>query len=147
MLFCEPSMQSDGGPQIHLMAFVERPAEKKSGPALLQVYIANESPSPLGILNDLDSINIPQHLPHGSEPIPDADLIHLDFGVSGSGAFIQVSPGACLKVTLVLRAEQLALLERVKFMKAAVRFRAGSDKTSEVKTALLPATVYVVHQH
>jgi hypothetical protein len=47
-----------------------------------------------------------------------------------------------VKVTLLLREEQLTLLARVKRMKAAVKFRDGSDEKSEVKTALLPATVY-----
>jgi hypothetical protein len=132
-------MRNDSGHQIRLIAFAERPAQEKSGPTLLQVYIINESPSILGILNDVDSINIPQRLPHGNETVPDADLIHIDFGVSGSGTFVQVAPGECVKVTLVLRDEQLALLESVKHMKAAVKFQDGVD---EVTTVLLPAMVY-----
>ena len=132
-------MKNDGGHQIRLIAFTERPAQEESGPISLQVYIINESPSILGILNDVDSINIPQRLPHGNETVPAADLIHIDFGVSGSGTFVQVAPGECVKVTLVLRDEQLALLERVKHMQAAVRFQDGAD---EVTTVLLPAMVY-----
>lgn len=132
-------MTNGSGHQIRLIAFAERPAQEKSGPTLLQVYIINESPSILGILNDLDSINIPQRLPQGSETVSDTDLIHIDFGVSGTGTFVQVAPGECVKVTLVLRDEQLALLEGVKHMKAAVKFRGGVD---EVTTVLLPAMVY-----
>jgi hypothetical protein len=135
-------MRNDSGPQIRLIAFAERPAQEKSGPILLQVYIINESPAILGILNDLDSINIPQRLPHGREAVPDADLIHMDFGSSGSGTFVQVARGECVKVTLVLRDEQLALLERVKQMKAAVKLRDGGDEAGEVTTVLLPAIVY-----
>ncbi len=135
-------MINDGGPQIRLMAFAERPAQEKSGPILLQVYIVNESPAILDILNDLDSINIPQGLQHGSETVLDADLIHIDFGVSGSATFIQVAPGECVKITLLLREEELALLERVKHMETAVKFRDGGDEKGEVTTVLLPAMVY-----
>jgi hypothetical protein len=133
---------NDGGPQIRVIAFAERPAQEKSGPILLQVYIINESPAILGILNDLDSINIPPALPPASETVPDANLIHIDFGVSGSATFIQVAPGECVKITLLLREEQLALLVRVKQMKTAVKFRDGSDEKGEVTTVLLPAVVY-----
>ena len=139
-------MRNDIGPQIRLIAFAERPAQEKSGPILLQIYIINESPAILGILNDLDSINIPQRLPHGGETVSDADLMHIDFGISGSGTFVHVSPGECVKVTLVLRDEQLALLDRVKQMKAAVKYRDGGDNTGDVKTVLLPAIVYKTNQ-
>ena len=76
-------MSNDSRPRIRLFAFAERPVQEKSGPIVLQVYIVNESPATLGILNDLDSINIPQGLQHGSETISNADLIHIDFRVSG----------------------------------------------------------------
>jgi hypothetical protein len=130
------------GPEIRLLAFAERPAQEKSGPISLQVYMVNESPAVLRILNDLDSINVPQRVPAGSETALDDDLMHIDFGVSGVGTFIQVAPGECVKVTLLLREEQAALLERVKHLKAAVKYRDGGDETGEVKTVLLPATVY-----
>ena len=146
MLLRESPAKNDNGPQIRLIAFAERPAQEKSGPIALQVYIVNESPAVLGILNDLDSINIPQHLPHDGESIPDSDLTHIDFGVSGSGKFVQVAPGECVKVSLVLREEQLAQLERVKLMKAAVKFRDGGAEAGEVKTVLLPAVVYITHR-
>jgi hypothetical protein len=141
MLFRESPASNDNGPQIRLIAFAERPAQEKGGPIALQVYIVNESPATLAILDDLDTINIPQHLPRGGESIPDSDLTHIDFGVPGSGKFVQVAPGECVKVTLVLREEQLAQLERVKLMKAAVKFRDGGAATEEVKTVLLPAVV------
>jgi hypothetical protein len=51
-----------------------------------------------------------------------------------------------VKVTLVLREEQLARLERVKRIKAAVKFRDGGAATEEVKTVLLPAVVYIIHR-
>ena len=145
ILHCESPVKNDVGPQIRLIAFAERSAQGKSGPILLQVYIVNESPATLGILNDLDSINIPQSLPHGGETVHDSDLTHIDFGVSGSGTFIQVAPGECVKTTLLLREEQFALLERVKQMKAAVKFRDGGDQAGEVTTVLLPATVYKIN--
>jgi len=113
---------------------------------LLQVYIVNESSAILGILNDLDSINIPQSLDRGSETVSDADLMHVDFGVSASARFVQVPTGESVKVTLLLREEQLDLLARVKHMKTAVKFRAGGDKDGEVTTVLLPATVYKTNQ-
>ncbi len=138
-------IMNNGGPQICVIAFAERPAQEKSALILLQVYIVNESPASLGILNDLDSINIPQGLHHGSETVPDADLIHIDFGVSGSATFIQVAPGECVKITLLLKAEQFALLARVKQMKTAVKFRDGGDEKGEVTTVLLPAMVYKVN--
>jgi hypothetical protein len=137
ILHCESPVKNDVGPQIRLIAFAERSAQGKSGPILLQVYI--------GILNELDSINIPQGLPHGGETVHDSDLTHIDFGVSGSGTFIQVAPGECVKTTLLLREEQFALLERVKQMKAAVKFRDGGDQAGEVTTVLLPATVYKIN--
>jgi hypothetical protein len=112
----------------------------------LQVYIVNESPAALAILKDLDSINIPQHLARGGESIPDSDLTHIDCGVWGSGKFVQVAPGECMKVTLVLREEQLAQLERVQLMKAAVRFRDVGARTEQVKTGTLPAVVYITHR-
>ena len=139
-------MKNDGEPQIRLIAFAERSAQEKNGPAVLQVYIINKSPAVLGILNDLDSINIPQRLPRISETIPDANLIHIDFGVSGSGTFVQVAPGECVKVTLLLRDDQMALLERAKYMEAPLKFRDGGDQTRKVTTALLPATVYATIQ-
>jgi len=135
-------VRNDNGPQIRLIAFAEPPAQGKSEPILLQVYTVNESPEILWILNDLDSINIPQGLHHGSETVPDADLIHIDFGVSGAATFIQVAPGECLKITLLLRKEQLALLERVKHMRTTVKFRGGGDEKGEVTTVLLSAMVF-----
>jgi hypothetical protein len=129
----------NNGPEIRLIAFAERPAQESGGPVSLLVYVVNESPATLGILNDLDSINVPERL-------PDGDLIHIDFGESGSGTFVQVAPGECVKVTLLLREEQAALLERVKQMKAAVKYQDGADKTGEVKTVLLPAAVYLTVQ-
>ena len=131
--------------QIRLIAFAEPPAQERSGPILLQVYIVNEWPAVLWILNDLDSINIPRGLHHGSEMVPDADLMHIDFGVSESASFIRVATGECVKVTLLLREEQLALLTRVKHMKAAVRFRYDGDEKGEVTTVLLPAMVHKTH--
>jgi hypothetical protein len=134
------------GPQIRLIAFAEQPAQETGGPVSLLVYVLNESPATLGILNDLDSINVPERPPDGGGTAPDADLVHIDFGDSGSGTFIQVAPGECVKVTLLLREEQAALLERARQMKAAVRFQDGADKSGEVKTVLLPAAVYKIVQ-
>jgi hypothetical protein len=130
------------GPEIRLIAFAERTAQGQGGPITLLVYVVNESPATLSILNDLDSINVPERLPDGGGTAHDADLIHFDYGESGSGTFIQVAPGECVKVTLLLSEEQAALLERVKQMKAAVRYQDGADETGEVKTVLLPAAVY-----
>ena len=138
----ESPARNDGGSHIRLIAFAERTAQGKSEPILLQVYIVNESPEILGILNDLDSINIPQDLHHGGDTVPNADLIHIDFGISGAATFIQVGPGECLKVTLLLREEQLALLKRVKHMRTTVKFRDGDDEKGEVTTVLLSAMVY-----
>lgn len=131
---------NDGGHHIRLIAFTERPSQK-SEPILLHVYIVNESPVIMGILNDLDSINIPQGVHRDSETVLDADFIHIDFGVSGSATFIQVAPEECVKITLLLHEEQLALLGRVKNMRTTVKFREGDGK-AEVMTALLPAKVY-----
>jgi hypothetical protein len=133
----------DSGAPIRLIAFAERAAPQTNGPNLLQVYIINQSPATLSILNDLDSINVPQRLPQGSETIYDADLKHIDFGTSGSATFVPVAPGEAVKVTLMLRAEQLALLARVRQMKTAVKFRRGAEPTNDVQSALLPATVHV----
>ena len=135
-------MQNNVGPQIRLIAFAERPAQGVTAPTQLHVYILNESPSALWILNDLDSINIPQNPPQGGQTVPDPNSTHVDFGVSESATFIQVAQGECVKVTLLLREEELALLSRVRQMEAPVKFRAGGDEQAEVTTALLPAAVY-----
>ena len=136
---------NDGIQQIRLIAFAGEPAQGKSGPIQLQVYVINDSAEVVAILNDLDSINIPQGLREGNETISDANLIHIDFGVSGEAKFIQVAPGECLKITLLLREEQLALLERVKHMKTTVKFREGGSEKSEVTIVLLSATVYKIN--
>jgi hypothetical protein len=146
MLPCEAQVSNDGGPPIRLIAFAEPAAPQTSGPNLLQVYIINQSPATLSILNDLDSINVPQRPPQGSETVLDADMKHIDFGTSGSATFVPVAPGESVKVTLMLRDEQLALLARVKQMTAAVKFRRGGDETGEVKSVLLPAMVYKTNQ-
>lgn len=143
MLLYEAPVGNDKTPQIRVIAFVERPPPAKPGPALLQVYIINESSARREIQNDLDSINVPRRPPDGDEIVPDAELTHIDFGTSGAGKFVPVATGECVKVTLLLADEQLALLERVRQMKAAVRFRNAGDETSEGSTALLPATVYM----
>lgn len=135
-------MTEEGGPGPRLIAFTERPAQEEGAPILLHVYIVNESPATLGILNELDSINIPQAFHPDREIPPDADLIHIDFGVSGSATFVQVAPGECVKTTFLLTEDQSALLARAKRMKAAVRFRIGGDEETAVTTLLLPATVY-----
>jgi len=132
---------NDDEHHIRLIAFAERPVQEKSEPILLHVYVVNESPAILGILNDLDSINISQGPQLGSEAGPYVDLIHIDFGVSGSAKFIQVAPGECVKITLLLREEELALLARVKHLKTTVKFR-DADEKGEVTSVLLPATVY-----
>jgi hypothetical protein len=142
----EPPVRNDGGSQIRLIAFSEPPEHGKSKPVLLHVYIVNESPEILEILNDLDSINIPQGLYHGSEKVSTTDLIHIDFGVSGVATFIQVATGECLKITLLLREEQFALLERIKHICTSVKFRDVGDEKGEVTTLLLAARVYKTNQ-
>jgi hypothetical protein len=139
----EAQVRSDGRPEIRLIAFVERPAKGTSGPTLLQVHVVNESPATVHILNDLDSINIPPRAARAGETVPDADLIHVDFGVSGTGEFVPVGPGEAVKVTLILNDEQVDLLARVRRMKAAVKFRRSAQPTSDVQSVLLPATVHV----
>lgn len=139
----EAQMRTDGRPEIRLSAFVERPATGASGPTLLQVHIVNESPAVLDILNDLDSINIPPGAAAAGETVPDADLMHVDFGTSGVGRFVPVGPGEAVKVTLMLNDEQATLLARVRQMKTAVKFRRGAGPTSDVQSVLLPATVHV----
>jgi hypothetical protein len=139
----EAQVRTEGRPEIRLSAFAEQPAKGTSGPTLLQVYIVNESPAILNILNDLDSINIPPRAPRADETVPDADLIHVDFGVSGTGEFVPVGPGEAVKVTLILNDEQVNLLARVKQMKAAVKYRPGAAPSSDVQSVLLPATVHV----
>lgn len=136
-------MNDDGGAPIRLVAFAERAAPQTSGPNLLQIYIVNQSPATLSILNDLDSINVPQRPPQGDETVYDADFKHIDFGTSGSATFVPVAPGEAVKVTLMLRAEQLALLARVRQMTTAVKFRRDAQSTNDVQSVLLPATVHV----
>ena len=136
-------MTSDGRPEIRLSAFVEQPAKGTSVPTLLQVYIVNESSAILDVLNDLDSINIPPRAARAGETVPDANLTHVDFGVSGAGKFVPVGPGEAVKVTLILNDEQADLLGRVKQMETAVKFRRGAEPTSDVQSVLLPATVHV----
>lgn len=130
---------------LRLLAFAERPARDNRQAIPLHVYIINESPATLRILNELDSINVPQSPPDDGEAIADADLTHIDFGVSGSATFNEVPEGECLRVTLLLREEQLALLEHAKQMKTAVKVRAGGDEEGEATTLLLPAPVYLVN--
>jgi hypothetical protein len=139
----EAQVRSDGRHEIRLSAFAEQPAKGTGKPTLLQVYIVNESPAILNILNDLDSINIPARTPRADETVPDTDLIHVDFGISGTGKFVPVGPGEAVKVTLMLNDEQANLLARVKQMKTAVKFRRGTEPTGEVQSVLLPAAVHV----
>jgi hypothetical protein len=139
----EAQLRSDGRPEIRLIAFAEQPAKGTSGLTLLQVYIVNESPALLSILNDLDSINIPPRAARAGETVQDADLIHVDFGISGTGKFVPVGPGEAVKVTLILNDEQANLLARVKQMKTAVKFRSGTEPMGEVQSVLLPAVVHV----
>ena len=115
-----------------MVAFAERPASPTGGPPVLQVYIVNRSSKTLEVLNDLDSINVPQ-----DPDDTDLNAAHIDFGLSGSATFVAVEPGECVKVALLLRDEQFDMLARVKRMKTTVRFREG-----EAITALLPAAVY-----
>jgi hypothetical protein len=143
----EAQVTSDGRLDIRLSAFAEQPAKETSKPTLLQVYIVNESPTILNILNDLDSINIPPRAQRAGEPVEDADLIHVDFGISGTGKFVPVGPGEAVKVTLILNDEQANLLARAKQMKTAVKFRRGIDETGAVNSVLLPATVHKTSQH
>jgi hypothetical protein len=136
-------MKNDSGSPIHLSAFAEPPAVKGQ-PILLQVYLINESQSPLAILNELDSINIPKD-PPGSGDAPITDLTHVDFGVSGAEQFVKVGPGESVKVTLILTDSQLAQLERVKAVKVPVKFRDGNNDQSEVQTLLLQGKVHKAH--
>ncbi len=127
--------------QIRLAAFTERPAEPGK-PILLQVYLINASTAPLAIWNDLDSVNIPEHPLADGQTVHPADLVHVDFGTSGSGTFLGVRPGECVKVTLILRQEQLTLLDRVRYLETTVKLRDGIDEHAAEKTLLLPASVY-----
>lgn len=120
-----------------MIAFAERPASDTGGPAQLHVYIVNRSSQMREVLNDLDSINVPQRPDSGDD---DPNLLHIDFGGSGAARFVPVEPGQCVKVTLLLREEQLDMLARVNRMKTTVRFRDG-----DVTTALLPAAVYTTN--
>jgi hypothetical protein len=137
-------MRQNNASDLRLMAFAER-SQEKSAANFLHIYIVNESPAALGILNELDSINVPQNPPGASGTVPDADLTHIDFGVSGSATFIQVPSGECVKTTLLLNEQQLAMVARARYMKTAVKFRAGGNDKGAVTTALLPATVYKVN--
>lgn len=130
--------------QIKLLAFAEPLTPGKSQMASLLVYIINESLETLEVLNDLDSINIPQDIPKDDEIISDANLTHIDFGVSGEGKFIQIAPGECLKITLLLREEQLEMLNRVKYLKTLVKFRESTDQKKEEATVFLSSMVYPV---
>lgn len=134
---------NDSGSPIQMIAFAEPPAAKGQ-PILLQVHIINESQSPLAIMNELDSINIPKD-PPGNGIAPNTDLTHVDFGASGAGQFVKVAPGECVKVTLILTDSQLAQLERVKAVKVSVKFRDGDNDQSEVKTLLLQGKVHKAH--
>lgn len=131
-----------GGPQVRLIAFTEPPAPEQREPILLHVYIINGSPAVRWILNDLDSINIPQALHQGRETSPEAELVHVDFGASPSASYVRVATGEAVKITLLLREEQSALLARVRRMDAPVKFR--GHEHGDVTTVLLPATVYTV---
>ena len=130
--------------QIKLLAFAEPLTPGKSQMASLLVYVINESLETLEVLNDLDSINIPQDLPKDDEIISDANLIHIDFGVSGEGKFIQIAPGECLKIMLLLREEQQELLNRVKHLKTLVKFRESADQKKEEATVFLSSRVYPI---
>lgn len=135
----------NGSAEIRLIAFTEPSAQGKSEPVLLHVFIVNKGPENVDILKDLDSINIPQSLQPGGKTVPGSDLIHIDFGVSGEAAFIQVAAGECLKITLLLREEQLTLLEHVKQIWTTVKIRDASAEKGEVTTLLLPARVYMTN--
>ena len=139
-------MSNDSGAPIRLIAFAEPAAAQTSGANLLQVYVINQSPATLSILNDLDSINVPQRPLRTGETVYDAEPRHIDFGTSGSATFVTVAHGESVKVTLMLRADELALLAHVKQMEATVKFRRGAEPSSEVQSALLPATVHVTRQ-
>jgi hypothetical protein len=131
---------TDGEPHLRVIAFAERTAQT-GGPSSLQVYVVNESPTVLGILGDLDSINVPED----SSADVEANWTHIDFGVPGTATYVQVAPGECVKITLLLGDEQFDLLARVKRMKTTVRFRDEGDENAEVTTALVAATVYRVN--
>ena len=136
-------MNNDSGAPIRLVAFAEPATSQTSGPNLLQVYVINQSPAMLSILNDLDSINVPQRPLRTGETVYDAEPKHIDFGTSGLATFVPVAPGESVKVTLMLRADQLALLAHVQQMEVAVKFRRDAEPSSEVQSALLPASVHV----
>ena len=137
---------SNLAPKIRASAFAEPPAPEKAGPITLQVYVINESSGVLWILDDLDSINIPPGHPGSSETFSDADLIHIDFGESGEARFIQVPPGECVRMALLLTKEQLALLTRAKQMRTTVKFRAVADEKGDVTKVLLSAMVFNINR-
>jgi hypothetical protein len=129
---------------VRLIAFAERAPQDKGQPILLHVYVINQSAATLRILEELDSINVPQAAPHEGEADSDADLTHIDFGVSGSATFRPVAQGECVKMTLLLRDEQFALLEHARRLKTAVKLQDGSNDEGNVRSLLLPAAVYLV---
>ena len=134
-----------GVPKISLIAFVEPPVPGKSIPIQLQIYIVNESKETYEILNDLNSINIPEGLQNSNEKGHDADMVHIDFGMSEEATFIKVASGECLRITLLLREEHMTLLERVRRMKTTVKFKTFGDKENDVTTIILSSGVYRVN--
>lgn len=138
--------ETERGSRLRLLAFAEPPAQRTLDPTQLHVYIVNESPAVLDILNDLDSINIAPDLQDGKESICDADLMHIDFGVSESATFLRVHQGHCAKVTLLLTDQQLSALARAGRMTTTVKFRDAGDTTGQATTVHLPAIVYTVTQ-
>lgn len=124
---------------IRVIAFTEQPVAQ--GQATLLVQIINQSQAPLAVWNDLDSINIPQN-PPGDGIAPSTELTHYDFGTSGSGQFVKLAPGECVKVSRMLRDQQLIDLDRVKAMKIPVKVREGDQ--ADAKTMLIQGNVYRV---
>ena len=125
-----PGDERPEGQMVAVISFIEGQLEGTT-PATLSIYLVNQAKRPLRIYNEIDSIGVDR--PGGAR--------HYDFGTTGKGVFAVVAPGEGVKVTLLVKAEECADIERNRgAMSVPVKY-AEVAPDSKITTVLAPARV------
>jgi hypothetical protein len=114
------------------------------------IYIHNQSLATLAIFNELDSINVKQS-PDGVKSADHGDSnneTHYDYGVSGDGKYVSVSPGECLKLMLLINTEQAAAISKSKSIRFPIKFKGplalNQNDSNAVTSLMVSSPVWTV---
>ena len=110
---------------IQATSYILKSGKNQGDPRQLLIYIHNQSLATLEIFNELDSVNVRQipDVVKGADHDGPNNEIHYDYGISGNGKYVSVSPGESLKLMLLLNTEQAMAISKSKSIRFPVKVK------------------------